>query len=289
MCFAHASSVRNRKTTTMIKQLFSIVLRLPEFKGKWRFIRFFQRRLATPIWIVQGGLKMELDCNEWAQLYLAQHGVAEPITMDRVRETLKPGDTFMDVGAHVGFVSLVARQCVGDKGVVIAVEPQPYNCERILRNWELNGYSNLRLHVAAAGPEARMITLPQQAATDKSRLSLNLTMPDALELSFQVPLITLSSLVEQHQVTRIKLLKIDVEGFELSVLQGMEKDLDRVDNIIFESLDGDSAGLGRTREVCHWLIERGFTIYSVDLKPWVDGMELKESNLIAQRTTTSSS
>jgi FkbM family methyltransferase len=76
-------------------------------------------------------------------------------------------------------------------------------------------------NVAAAGPVPGFVELPQQATTDKSRLSLAMEMPDALSLKFTVPLVTIADLMDQHKIESVALIKIDVEGFELSVLRGL--------------------------------------------------------------------
>lgn len=232
---------------------------------------------------MKNGIMLELDCFEWAQVYLAQHGETEPETMACISSILKPGDTFLDVGAHIGYVSLVGRKAVGDDGLVIAIEPQPYNCERILKNWEINGFKNLQLHVAAAGPSSGFVKLPQQAATDKARLSLQVKMHDALDLTFNVPIMPLAHVLTEHGVERLKLMKIDVEGYEISALQGLERLINIVENIIFEALASDAEDKSRTLEVCHWLRSHGYSLKTVDGQSWNGGFPVLDGNLWAAK------
>ena len=265
----------------MRRFLLNAVLALPPFRGRHRIVSAirsycyapYQRRMTS-------GLLLELDVHEWAQLHLAEHGVTEPETMALLERLLKPGDSCIDVGAHVGFVTLVARQAVGAEGCVIAVEPQPYNCERILRNWEINGFTNLQLHVAAAGPNQGFVKLFQQAATDKSRLSLALPMPDALALEFEVPMITVGDLITKYGLASVQVLKIDVEGFELGVLEGLADGAGVVRNIIFEALSPTGTGGDAASE---WLTERGFSLRTVTGEPWDGAYPVRESNLWATR------
>jgi FkbM family methyltransferase len=56
---------------------------------------------------------------------------------------LRPGDTLVDLGAHLRWISLIGAKAVGATGKVVAVDPQPYNCDRILANAELNGFDQL--------------------------------------------------------------------------------------------------------------------------------------------------
>jgi FkbM family methyltransferase len=229
---------------------------------------------------------MELDLYEWTQLALSSGQFTEPETVALMRKLLQPGDVFLDVGAHVGVMGLVARQLVGSSGRVIAVEPQPYNCERILRNWNLNGFNNLTLHVAAAGAAETVISLPQQSPTDKSRLSLALPMPDATDLNFLVPLVTLGSVITRAAVDRVRLLKIDVEGYELEVLRGLGEAAGRIENIVLEVLDEPTQnGSGGVNEIHDWCTKAEFELLTVTGQPWDGQLPVPEANLWARRRT----
>src|SRR5215831_15161314 len=120
----------------VIDKLLTPLLRLPHFKGKTRVETLLRRLVWTPHRTkVLGGLRMELDPAEWTQMQLLKQNWLEPSTLALYDKLLRPGDVFVDVGAHVGFHSLVARQFVGSNGLVLAIEPQPYNAQKILANW----------------------------------------------------------------------------------------------------------------------------------------------------------
>lgn len=264
----------------MSRWLFNSVLKSREFKGKSRLLKMLRRGMRPYSAKMKAGFQMELDCFEYAQLYLAQFGETEPETMALLQSILSSGDTFVDVGAHVGFVSLIARKLVGPSGKVIAVEPQPYNCERILKNWEINGFTNLKLCIAAAGESDGKIELPQQSARDKSRLSLALPMPNALPLRFEVPLLSLHTLLSENRIDNVAVLKIDVEGYELNVLKGLGEKISCIQNIVFESLESIEA----RKEICEWLELRGFKVQTIDGREWRGcDKNILESNLFARK------
>jgi hypothetical protein len=124
--------------------LLTAFLKIPHFKGKTRLESILLKGFRHPRKSkVYGGLLMELDCAEWTQLQLLRGHWLEPQTLACYEKLLRPGDVFIDVGAHVGFHALVGRSVVGATGLVIAVEPQPYNSFKILRNFRANGFSNL--------------------------------------------------------------------------------------------------------------------------------------------------
>lgn len=234
-------------------------LRFPNFRGKAKIDGFIKRRIGSRIFPVRHGMLMSLDALEWTQAALIAHGCIEPLTIARMESILRPSDTYVDVGAHVGFHTLMARRLVGDSGRVIAVEPQPYNCERILTNWQLNGLANIEVHVAAAGAEAGSVRLAAQRPTDKARLSLALEGVNDLPQHFHVPLVRVADLADGP----IRLLKIDAEGYEAQVLAGA--DLPRVENVILEALpDADAKPLELLRA-------HGFTLRTVT------GEDLRES------------
>ncbi len=110
---------------------------------------------------------MELDPTEWTQVTLMTTRIIEPITSHLIQQLLPNGGTFVDVGAHVGFHTINAAKSVGNQGTVVAIDPQPYNCERLLRNCFINDIGNVTVHVAAVGSQDGFVVLRNQPATDK--------------------------------------------------------------------------------------------------------------------------
>jgi FkbM family methyltransferase len=227
---------------------------------------------------------MLLDPLEWAQISLLQDRIIEPKTVELFKQLLKCGDVYLDVGAHIGFHSLVARVLVDQAGRVIAVEPQPYNCDRILNNWRVNGFDNLKLYLAVAGAGPDMVELHNQSPTDKSRLTLCLEPVNDLPQVFVVPMLTLESLIERNRVGKVKLLKIDAEGYEAEVLRGLGDSVSLVENIVLEVLYDSPETGKRSDAAIGFLREHGFELRTVAGAAFIQGVELPENNLWAART-----
>ncbi|HVX09717.1 MAG TPA: FkbM family methyltransferase [Pirellulales bacterium] len=225
---------------------------------------------------------MDLDPIEWCQIELLSGHVPERRTADLFGKLLRPGDTYVDVGAHVGFHTLVARRHLGHQGRVIAVEPQPYNCNKIDANWRVNGFSNIIVCVAAAGERNDMVELNSQATSDRSRLSLCLPGVNDQPLCFRVPLVRLDSLLEQLKCDRIRLLKIDVEGYELEVIRGLGAWVEKIDHVIAEVLDWESPS-ARTTDLLALLANLGFELKNIEGASWNAGENLPENNLWGSR------
>src|SRR5262245_60430945 len=220
----------------MLYDVYRHWLRVPQFRGKHRVDNWLRQRLSPPRSIVSGGFAMELDPREWAQIALLAEGTHEPMTVTLYGRLLGRGGVYVDVGAHVGFLTLTARMLVGTSGTVIAIEPQPYNCEKVLTNWAINDFDNIVVYVAAAGDTDRSVTLKAQAQTDKSRLTLDGHGVNDSKQSFIVPLVRLDKVLADQNVDHVDLINIDVEGFELEVLRGLGERMTQVRNIILEVL-----------------------------------------------------
>src|SRR5258708_5538860 len=192
----------------MLLKLYRTAVRLPNFRGKHHLVAMLRRQLEPWQTSVQG-FKMELDPLEWIQTDILSTGEFEPKTGALFRKLLKAGDTYVDVGAHVDYHSLLARQIVGPDGRVLAVEPQPYNANKILVNSAINGFSNILVVVGAVGEADGLARLHDQPATDKSRLTLeDHGVNDGIAI-FEVPVWSLDTLAMRFQITPGRPLQID--------------------------------------------------------------------------------
>jgi len=224
---------------------------------------------------------MELDPQEWLQIHLLAGEPLEPRTIELFRKLLRPGDTYIDIGAHVGLHALVAGQCVGPQGRVIALEPQTYNCDKILMNSQMNGAANILVVMAAAGAEDGLIMLHNQARSDKARLTLAGEGVSDVSPRFEVPLMRIDSVCARHSVDRVKLLKIDVEGYEREVLAGAEATLAITKNLIFECLP--EADPATVEDVVSRLNRQGFDLRQIDGSGWTPEVAPIEHNIWACR------
>jgi FkbM family methyltransferase len=269
--------------------IYQKFLKLPNFKGKARIQHYIRESFLAPkkIW-VREGFWMELDPYDWLQSEILLNGTTEPLTTSLYKKILKPGDVYVDIGSHVGFHTLVARRLVGDNGLVIAVEPQPYNCHKILRNWIANDWHNIDLRVAAAGNRDQIISLNAQKASDSARLSVDAdsdNSPNNLSQHFCVPMIRIDSLLGELGLDKIKLLKIDVEGFELEVLEGALHHFNTIENLVLEILTPLDKFSVREKQIMSLLQSYQFNLKNILNEPLDDFSDrnLPEFNLFATK------
>lgn len=263
--------------------LYRWVLRLRGFRGAGR-IQEMSRALLFPHLVasVANGLRIEADPWEWTQIEILTNGRIEPETMMLFEKILRSGDIYYDVGAHVGFHALVARGHVGPSGRIIAIDPQPYNCERILRNSAVSEFSNIDVVVGLAGARTGNVTLHDQGIRDKARLSVALDSMNDRPQTFRVPVVRLDDLIGEREDRNIRLLKIDVEGHEPAVIEGLGSRLENVENIVLELLP-DRLDCAGTDSMLKCLVSRNFELRNVRGELWERGTALPENSLWAAR------
>lgn len=139
-------------------------------------------------------------------------GTYEPFKTQAYLDSVKPGDVVFDVGAHVGYYVALASQQVRPTGQVIAFEPRPLNLRFLKRHIRWNGLTNVQVLEVAVASEPGNASFDTRTGTGTGRLS---TGGDLL-----VQTVSLDDLRRRGDLPAPDLLKVDVEGGELGVLNG---------------------------------------------------------------------
>lgn len=148
-------------------------------------------------------------------------GTYEPIETEWLRQCLGPGDTFVDVGANFGHYTTLGSALVGPTGRVFAFEPSPV-ANRVLEEAILaSGIGNVLLTKAAVGKENGSV--PLYLPTSGSLHSPSVFRSDSRFVEIQVPLVALDRFEPLEAVPQVKVMKIDVEGYEPDVLIGAQE------------------------------------------------------------------
>lgn len=184
------------------------------------------------------GAKVSLDLAEKTQRSIYSSAVYEKGLTQFVINTLKPGDVFIDVGANVGYFTLIAAS-LGAK--VISIEPYDENLALLRQNIHLNNFAGVKvldtaigdhegtavLHINPLNRGGNSLIKRETYFTDSHSYSREEVgkMYRGEILEKEVPLTTLDSIMDQHSISSITIIKIDVEGFEEQVIEGMRKTL----------------------------------------------------------------
>lgn len=152
-------------------------------------------------------------------------GVYEPDVIRTLRQHLRTGATCIDVGGHVGYLTVIMSRLVGPGGRVVSFEPVPETFEALKENVRLNALGNVLLEQAALGEgegTLKLLCLTGQNLSWTS--SATAYSAPGLVSEVSVPGCSLDSYV-QRAALRPNLIKIDVEGAELKVLRGARQTL----------------------------------------------------------------
>ncbi len=168
----------------------------------------------------------------------------------------KTGETIADVGAHHGAFTLGAAQRVGPQGQVVAIEAFEGNIELLRRNLSLNGIKNTTAVCAAAGSEQREATLYTTPLVTGGHSVVIRTEGPVERLPTQVQMRTLDDILHEIGIQKIDLIKIDVEGACLSVLQGATRTLSTKPRLVME-VEG---AVGEQRKVREFLESSGYVV-----------------------------
>lgn len=195
----------------------------PDEKPLGRLVRTVDTRLRRllasniPNPLVVGGHTFLCDPSDYDFILLLAHCNYEPEVTELLQDRLKGGMTFVDLGAHVGYYTLLAARAVGTTGRVYAFEPEPANYALLGRNVETNGYGNVVTRVRKA-VYSTCAALPlfqdrrDASAYVRSAIGAAPTMVEA---------ITLDAFFSEADWPPVHFIKMDIEGAEKAALEGM--------------------------------------------------------------------
>ncbi|WP_107433884.1 FkbM family methyltransferase [Streptomyces niveus] len=210
------------------------------------------------------GARFTVDTRDLIQRYLYMFGVWEPHMTRWLQSRLGSGDTFLDVGANIGYYSVLAAQLVGDRGHVVAIEASSAFHQKLQQQARLNDARNIRTVNGAVSDERRTLIF---VLASSSNMGANSIVPydGPAESSFEVEAFPLGELLTPEEISTARVIKIDVEGAEGSVVRGMIPLLDKLRpecEITVEVTPDRMAQLGDSaEELMQTMQEHGFHAY----------------------------
>jgi FkbM family methyltransferase len=211
------------------------------------------------------GHKLFLDPRDMgmARAFLLFRGLWEETETSLFCSLVKEGMTVVDVGANVGYYTLLAARLVGKSGRVFAFEPSSENFALLKRNVEANGYDNVVLVSKAVSDSTGTATLRlDRSSSGGHSLSDFRGAADTVE----VETVSLDEYFAGRD-DRIDLIKVDAEGAEMAIFHGMQKVLARSPHIVLltELFPRAIRSFGhRPEDYVHQLAGCGFQIHPID-------------------------
>lgn len=260
----------------------------PYFRGKWRVTGFiFERWLARSrkqqvIRLTRG---MRINCKLWDEVQNAiwWNGVNyERKESKFIRRYLKPGMVFFDVGSNVGYYTLLAAPIVGESGKVHAFEPVSEQHADLRANVDRNQLQNVVPERLIVTDRAGTMEINLGAEDNGGTGSVNLVYRTDRPTE-RVNCTTLDAYLRAQGVTRLDVLKIDVEGHEPFVLRGMAETFRTLRPLLLVEVRGEMLKeVGSSREALFAQIaEHGYFPYALTRGGWPRPMRIPaDGNLI---------
>lgn len=277
-----------RRVGPLLGALGFLSRRTPYFRGKWRVTGFiFERWLlrTRKQQVIKLARGMRINCKLWDEVQNAiwwNGPNYERKESKFIRRHLKPGMIFFDVGSNVGYYTLLAAPIVGQDGKVHAFEPVSEQHADLRANVERNQLQNVVPERLIITDRAGTMEINLGAEDNAGTASVDLVYREDRPTE-RVDCTTLDAYLHERGVTRLDVLKIDVEGHEPFVLRGMTETLRKLRPLLLIEVRGDMLEeVGSSREALfEQIAAHGYYPYALTRGGWPRPMRIPaDGNLI---------
>ncbi|MCP4650706.1 MAG: FkbM family methyltransferase [PVC group bacterium] len=174
------------------------------------------------------GINFEFDFSYDAAIKHMYTGTYEAETVQVMKRFLKEGDTFVDIGSNVGYLSAIAAGFVGTRGQVHSFEPVPKYFSKLQNVALLNSQYNIKPNQFALGEKDGVARI---SITNLPNIGWNTIVPgfmskDTTKESIEVSVRKFDDYARENSLNKVSLIKVDTEGFEFPVLKGFSRFFD---------------------------------------------------------------
>lgn len=220
--------------------------------------------------VLRNGISLFLDISDvvdWS-IYFD----FEDKTFQEIERLTKKGDTIIDIGANIGYVSLLCSQKTKANGKIYGFEPDRYNRDKFKKNSSLNTDLAVEIVPMAVGAKRGWVSMDVRKSHNRG---MNQVIENLDRQSTSVELITLDEFVTSKSITKVDLIKIDVEGYEMDVLKGGENMLTSfLPKLVVEVDDKNLIQYGSSAfELIALLEKKGYSLYNADTKKTVSSQD----------------
>ncbi|HEX6429721.1 MAG TPA: FkbM family methyltransferase [Niastella sp.] len=217
------------------------------------------------------GNLIEIDTNETIGNSIYSTRIYDLALSETLWRLIEPGNFVLDVGANIGFITSLCSYKTGPQGKVWSFEPNPKVIPRLTKNIRYNQYANTTFYPFALSDANKegFLELPEAFAYNQgvAYVKNGTHSTNAIKIDLR----KLDDMIDPGTI--INVLKIDVEGHELTVLKGTEKLIQnkQITNIVYEDHEHYPS------EIALFLADKGYTIYRIE-KGWLN-LNLKDPSI----------
>jgi len=193
---------------------------------------------------------------------LLRWGVHEPFFTYEFFRRISKGMVVLDIGSNIGYYAVHEAKLVGSKGLVVAVEPQPHVYKALLESFRANRLENYVAIRRALTKTKGFIEFIISPVSNRSRVHWSGGPPsDAHEKIIVVEASSVDELVRELKLKRLDLVRMDVEGYEEALLEGMQSTIEKFRPTIFMELHISILGPKKSITLLTNLMSRGYRIH----------------------------
>ena len=202
------------------------------------------------------------DIIGWCIFFFGEY---EKGTNHVLAEYVKKGHVVLELGANLGSETLIVSRLVGSEGHVYGFEPNPYTFKRLQRNIEINGISNVDIYELAIGENNTEIyfNIYPENSSNPGMSSKYVENPCTKKIN--VKQVTIDSFMQQHNITKLDFLKLDIQGAEIDALNGARNTIAKYRPIIFaEAYSEEQVAHNHTQQMYDMLMAYGYKIFLIE-------------------------
>lgn len=224
--------------------------------------KFLNTTIDTPITI--NGHKFTIIPNDKGiSEELLMFRTHEPLSTELFKKFLKPEMVCLDVGSNIGYYVCLESQIIGNKGKIFAIEPSPLNFKYLEKNVKLQGQKNIELFNFACGNQDGQIKFLVSNRSNWSRVASNDLIdapPDAIIDTVKIPIKQIDSFVHEQNLEKLDFVRMDVEGYERNILDGMKNTLQTFKPLLQLEIHLFIMGPDATRELFDFFTNMGYVV-----------------------------
>lgn len=212
---------------SILASIFRLIFKINFFREKYfafhqyLFSRYHPFRGVKKDIIYRNSFKMNLNLDDWIQQQIYFLGDYEKNEIDYLCNVLREGDCFIDVGGNIGLFSLNASKLAGETGKVYAFEAFKPNYQIFKTHLKANNIKNVTLEHLAVSSGSGVLEIFYNEAYDNAGMASSYLSDYTAKETVQS--IDLNTYVRNKNLSKINLIKIDIEGGEFSALLGMNE------------------------------------------------------------------
>lgn len=211
--------------------------------------------------LIINGCKMQiLEKDDGISSELLSYGIHEPLSTQLMNKEVKSGMTIIDIGSNIGYYAILENKLVGKYGKVFSIEPSPKNFELLNRNLELQPQKNFQTYNLAINDKNEKIEFIINKKSNWSKIREPTDIIGKDDEVIKITSKTLDEFCNEEEIERIDLIRMDVEGLEVKIIEGSKNILKKYQPRIMMEVHKSHIGKRKTKQMLEELQKLNYNI-----------------------------